>query len=428
MAQSSSEHRISRRSLLRGTMVGAGAITLPTLLTACGGGPGNEVKIGSNASDAVPRKAFDEVFKAYEKKSDKKVKVNTVNHESFQENINRYLKGTPDDVFMWFAGYRMQFFAQQGLLGEISDLWKGFDGFSDALKQQSTGKDGKQYFVPYYYYPWAVFYRKSVFQQHGYEVPKTFDEYRALAKRMDKDGLDAIAFGDKDGWPAMGTFDYLNMRANGYDFHISLMGGKESWTDPRVKHVFDLWRGLMPYHQKGANGRTWQEAAQSLAQKKSGMAVFGLPHPGQQFPEADRDDLDFFAFPEIDSAYGQDAVEAPIDGFLLSKKSKRQKEGKELLKYLATPAAEEIYLKRDPNNIAVNDGASTSSYNALQKKAVQMVAGAKQISQFMDRDTRPDFASQVMIRAIQQFINNPDDIDSLTKSIESQKKTIFTSD
>ncbi|GAA2364338.1 ABC transporter substrate-binding protein [Streptomyces cuspidosporus] len=427
MAQSCSEHRISRRTLLRGTAFGAGAVALPALLTACGG-PGSEVKIGSNASDAVPRKAFAEVFKAYEKKSDKEVKVNTVNHEAFQENINRYLKGTPDDVFMWFAGYRMQFFAQQGLLADISDVWEGVKGFSDALKQQSTGKDGKQYFVPYYYYPWAVFYRKSVFQQHGYEIPKTFDEYRALAKRMDKDGLDAIAFGDKDGWPAMGTFDYLNMRANGYDFHISLMGGKESWTDPRVKAVFDLWRGLMPYHQKGANGRTWQEAAQSLAQKKSGMAVFGLPHPGQQFAEADREDLDFFPFPEIDSAYGRDAVEAPIDGFLLSKKSKRQKEGKELLKYLATPAAEEIYLKRDPNNIAVNEGASTSSYNALQKKAVRLVADAKQISQFMDRDTRPDFASQVMIRAIQQFINNPDDIDSLTKSIESQKKTIFTTD
>lgn len=424
MAQSSSGHRISRRTLLRGTAIGAGAVTLPAVLTACGG-PGNEVKMGSNASDAVPRKAFAEVFAAYEKKSDKKVKVNTVNHEAFQEGINRYLKGTPDDVFMWFAGYRMQFFAEQGQLAEIGDLWKGFSGFSDALKKQSTGKDGKQYFVPYYYYPWAVFYRKSVFEQHGYEIPKTFDAFRAFAKRMDKDGLDAIAFGDKDGWPAMGTFDYLNMRANGYDFHVSLMGGKESWTDPRVKHVFDLWRGLMPYHQQGANGRTWQEAAQSLAQKKSGMAVFGLPHPGQQFAAADREDLDFFPFPEIDSAYGQDAVEAPIDGFLLAKKSKRQKEGKELLKYLATPAAEEIYLKRDPNNIACNDKASASSYNALQKKAVELVSGAKQISQFMDRDTRPDFASQVMIRAIQQFINKPDDIDTLTKDIESQKKTIF---
>ncbi|MBI0381653.1 carbohydrate ABC transporter substrate-binding protein, partial [Streptomyces albiflaviniger] len=105
-----------------------------------------------------------------------------------------------------------------------------------------------------------------------------------------------------------------------------------------------------------------------------------------------------------------------------------QKEGKELMKYLATPAAEEIYLKRDPNNIAVNDKASTSSYNALQKKAVDLVSNAKQISQFMDRDTRPDFASQVMIRAIQQFINKPNDIDGLTKDIESQKKTIFASD
>lgn len=114
---------------------------------------------------------------------------------------------------------------------------------------------------------------------------------------MQRDGLVPFAFGDKDGWPAMGTFDYLDMRANGYDFHIALLSGRKSWNSPQVKQVFDLWRGLLPYHQKGANGRTWQEAAQSLAQKKAGMTVLGLPHPGQQFAAADRDDLDFFPFP-----------------------------------------------------------------------------------------------------------------------------------
>ncbi|MGP3925002.1 ABC transporter substrate-binding protein [Streptomyces sp. 8N616] len=421
---------MSRRTLLRGAAIGAGAVALPSVLAACGSGPGDAgtIKMGSNASDAVPKKAFAQAFDAYEKKSKKTVKVNTVNHEAFQENINRYLQGTPDDVFMWFAGYRMQFFAKRGLLTEISDLWQGFDGFSDALKKQSTGEDGKQYFVPYYYYPWAVFHRKSVFEERGYEVPETFDEYRALAKRMEKDGLVPFAFGDKDGWPAMGTFDYLNMRANGYDFHISLMSGEESWTDPKVKNVFDLWRGLMPYHQKGANGRTWQEAAQALQQKKAGMTVFGLPHPGQQFSAADREDLDFFPFPEIDSAHGQDAVEAPIDGFLMAKKARNVEGGKDLLKYLASPEAELIYLKSDPNNIAVNESADTSSYNALQKKAVELVAGAKQISQFMDRDTRPDFASTVMIRAIQEFINNPNDIDGLVNDIERQKKDIFAAE
>ena len=59
------------------------------------------------------------------------------------------------------------------------------------------------------------------------------DELTTLGATMKKDGLDPIAFADKDGWPAMGTFDILNMRINGYDFHVSLMAGKESWEDPQ---------------------------------------------------------------------------------------------------------------------------------------------------------------------------------------------------
>ena len=45
----------------------------------------------------------------------------------------------------------------------------------------------------------------------------------------------------------------------------------------------------------------------------------------------------------------------------------------------------------------------------------------------MDRDTRPDFASTVMIPAIQDFIKNPADIDGLCNSIQAQKKSIFGS-
>jgi len=85
------------------------------------------------------------------------------------------------------------------------------------------------------------------------------------------------------------------------------------------------------------------------------------------------------------------------------------------------------YLKSDPNNIAANTKADTSSYNALQKKAVELIGSAAHISQFLDRDTRPDFASTVMIPSLQEFIRNPNDVAGLTKKIEDQKKTIFTS-
>lgn len=121
-------------------------------------------------------------------------------------------------------------------------------------------------------------------------------------------------------------------------------------------------------------------------------------------------------------------MEAPIDGFLMAEKAKNKEAGKDLLRWLGTPEAEDIYLAGDPNNVAVNDGADTSKYSALQKKSAELVSGAEHISQFLDRDTRPDFAQTVMIKALQDFIDDPNDVDGLVNSIERQKKDIFSQD
>ena len=426
--------RIGRRSVLKGTLAGAGLLGATGLLAACGSGGANPSDVanasgaltfGSNQFDPVPRKAYEALVAGFNNPAIQ-VSTNTIDHNTFQENITNYLQGQPDDVFTWFAGYRMRFFAQQGLVGDISDVWSGITGATEALKQQATGEDGKQYFIPFDYYPWAVFYRPSLFAARGYTPPKTLDEFVALATRMRQDGLTPIAFGDKDGWPAMGTFDQLNLRINGYQFHADLMAGKQAWDSAKVKAVFDTWRRLLPLHQEAALGRTWQEAAQTLQRKQAGTYVLGM-FVGQQFsPGADLDDLDFFPFPEIDPSIGTDAIEAPIDGFMMAARPKNEAAAKKFLGYLATAPAQATYIKSDPTVIATNSSADTSGYTKLQKKAVEYISSAKSISQFMDRDTRPDFASTVMIPALQQFIGNPTDIDGLTRSIESQKKTIFT--
>jgi multiple sugar transport system substrate-binding protein len=426
----------------RRVFLGAGAVTLGAVgLAACGGssssgnssgGGGSatgQVTFGSNASDDVPKKAFASTFAAYKSSAGGgDVKVNTVDHNTFQEQINNYLQGRPDDVFTWFAGYRMRFFAKKGLVGDVSDVWtKIGGGFSDAIKQASTGDDGKQYFVPLYNYPWAVHYRKSVWAAKGYEVPTTLDDMVALGAQMKKDGLAPLAFADKDGWPAMGTFDYLNMRINGYDFHINLMAGKEAWDSPKVATVFDTWKRLLEISQPNSLGRTWQEAAQTVAQKKSGMYLLGT-FVGQQFAEgAERDDLDFFPFPEVDSTVGTDTVEAPIDGFMMAKRPRNPDGATKLLEYLGSAAAENTYLATDPNDVAVHKEADTSKYNALQKKASELISGAKSISQFLDRDADPTFASTVAIPSFQKFIQNPGDAASIAKSMEQQKKSIYQS-
>jgi len=144
---------VTRRALVSGA-VGLGALAALAACTGTGGAPATESKtltFGSGSSDDVPKRAYAAVVDAFMKKSGDKVTTNTVAHNDFQNNINTYLQGSPDDVFTWFAGYRMRFYAAKDLVAPIDDVWKKIgSGFSAGLQQASTCDDGKKYFVPNY--------------------------------------------------------------------------------------------------------------------------------------------------------------------------------------------------------------------------------------------------------------------------------------
>jgi multiple sugar transport system substrate-binding protein len=426
----------SRRSLLRGALMGAGAMAATPLLAACGSGGGGSagssgsktVSFGSNAAVPQPKGAYETLFAQAKKSTGYTVDVNWVDHNTFQTNITTYLQGNPQDAFNWFAGERMQFFADQGLVGQIDDVWAKIGGnYTDAMKAQSKGSDGHYYFVPFDYYPWAVYYSKSLWASKGYTEPTTWDEYIALAKKMKSDGLIPIAFTDKDGWPAMGTFDYLNMRINGFESHINLMRSGQGWNTPAVAAVFDQWKQLIPYYSSGFLGLTWQEGAAQLLNKQAGMMVLGLDQIGTIFTGASADDLGFFAFPEINPTWGQDSVEAPIDGMMLSHSPKNRTGAVALLEYLGTAPAQQLWLGSNPADIATANGVDTSKYTQPQTASVALIQKATHISQFMDRDTRPDFADPVMLPAIQQFLNDPGSIGSILSNVDKQAKSIWSS-
>jgi multiple sugar transport system substrate-binding protein len=424
---------ISRRAMLQGTFGALAIAGAGGLLSACGssggGGTGSvddAVSIGSNYSDAAVKTAFASVVKGYSRAS--KVSVNTVDHNTFQNNIQNYLQGTPNDVFCWFSGNRMQFFAQQNLLTPIDDVWDKIGSqFSDAIKSASKYQD-HYYLVPWVNYPWVMFYKKSVFQKYGYSVPKTFDDLVALCQQMQKDGFsNPIAIGQKDGWPAMGTFDIINMRVNGYQFHVDLMAHKETWTDAKVKAAFDKWAELTPYYTPGATGRIWQDAVKLFDGNKTSALIFqGTDQVGPQVAKENLADVDFFPFPEITSQYPTDsAIDAPIDGFLMSSKVKNKAGAVAFLEYLGSGAAEQAFLKPNPSDIGTADNYDQSTYTPLQKSSVEIIKSTKNIAQFLDRDTRPDFAYPICQNAMNDFLNNPKDTAAICSKLESQAKAIF---
>ena len=425
---------VSRRTVLKGA---AAVVPLFPILAACTGGSSSSsggsttakksttTSMGSSASDPVPKSGIQAMVDAFQTKSGDKVSINTKSHNDFQNAIATYLQGSPDDTFTWFAGYRMKYYAAKGLVAPLDDVWEklGASNFGPGIVTASTADDGKKYFIPNYNYPWAIFYRKSVWAAKGYEIPTTFDALKTLCAQMQKDGLTPISFGDKDGWPAMGTFDYINMRLNGYQFHVDLMAHKESWDQQKVKDVFDNWKALLPYQDSGALGLTWEESAQKISTSKAGMYLLGS-FVTQQFTDpAVLADVDFFEFPMMTEANGQDALEAPIDGFMASKKGGSNQAALDLLAYLGSADGQNAYAAKDPSNVATNGQADFSKLSTIQAKAQKTIAGAKYISQFLDRDSLPAFASNVMIPALQGFLK---DGSFDTSNVESQAKALYS--
>ena len=351
--------------------------------------------------------------------------INTIDHNTYQENFNTYIQ-QPDDVVSWFAGYRMRAFASKGVLGDISDVWAGLDGMSAGFKSASSGLDGKQYFVPFYFYPWAVQYRKSVFADNDYPIPTTWDEFKALCDTMAADGITPLCAANDGRWPQMGMFDMLNMRINGYDYHVSLMGGNEDWESAEVKNVFSTWEEILPYYQPDPNGRPWEEAANALGDKSAGMYLIGTFVTSAYDSETQADiidDIDFFLFPEVDPAHGQDAIEAPIDGFMMAADPANEAGAKALLGGLGSADAVDAYISVDPSVVAANSNADTSGYNALQQKSAEAVGSARYIAQFLDRDTDPDFAANVVGVGIADFLATPGNIGTILADIEAKKQT-----
>jgi multiple sugar transport system substrate-binding protein len=447
---------ISRRDLIKKGLVGAAGLTaLPALIAACNAAGATatttaaamprpsttptptvtpsssdflrrklsgQLKLRNSPSsvpgstDAAEKAAMDAIDAAFEKLTGVRPTLNTIDHIIYQNGAKDYLFGTPDDLFTWFPGYRMRFYVRQGLILPVDEVWALVkDKFTPGLAGAVTGDDGRVYGIPVDFYPWAMFYRKSVWAAHGYEVPTTWDQLLALCARMKRDGLTPIAFGDIDGWPAMGTFDMLNLRLNGYQFHMDLLRGSAKWTDERVTGVFREWAKLVPYYTKGFQRLTWQQAADTLIGGASGMYYLGLFMTGEvtTIDKSILDDIDFFEFPYFGNEFDAErAVEAPMDVWAMAAKSPTlaadMDNARAYLEFFAQGPTQLLMYQAQPGFIPTASDVDLSKLDRLSAKSVQLANRAQRITNFFDRDSNPDWGGHDQMQSfLAYFLRDP---------------------
>lgn len=420
-----SKLKFSKRNSLI-TLLVAVAIMLPAGMTAAQGP--EYITYNSMHGDPIPR-AFDEEIVAMWNEAHPLMPVehSIIAHEDFKQAIRAYLTAEPaPDVLTWFAGERARFFIDRGLIADISDVFAE-NGFNEAYAPGFVALatvDGNQYFLPTSYYWWAVYYRPSIFEQAGItEVPETWDDFLAACDTLNAAGITPITIGTRYPWTAAAWFDYLNMRVNGPEFHIDLMLLKESYTDERVKAVFEYWQQLFDHNCfiEDAAAYAWQDAVSPMAEGTAAMYLMGQ-FIVDSYPDELEEDLDFFRFPIInpDVPIGEDA---PTDGYFLAAGARNLEGGKEFLAYIGSQEIQQKAfdeLGRLPTRVDVDvSGASPAT-----QKGIELIQTADYVAQFYDRDTTAPMA-EAGLDGFSRFWSDPSSIDQILEDLEAERLRIL---
>jgi multiple sugar transport system substrate-binding protein len=375
--------------------------------------------INSNASDPAPRAAWEAALERFRREHPEiQVRWNVYDHESYKKSIRNWLTAAPPDVVFWFAGHRMRQFVEPGLLADVSELFpaqvkKALHPSAVALV--STG--ARQYGVPYTYYPIGLYFRRDLTP-----APRTWEELLATCERLAAQGLEPIAIGTKDLWPAAAWFDYLNLRINGHDFHMALMAGSVPYTDPRVREVFAHWRALLERRCFSRNhaSSTWQESQALMYQGKSAMMLIGhfiVAH----FPPEVRPRMDFAPFPGVRPGVGS-YEEAPVNSLHIPERARNKDEARKFLAFVLRADVQEA-LNRAMLQIPVNLEAAAVEDRFLRLGRAHLER-AEALSQYFDRDTSEDLA-QIAMKGFQEFMLRPERLDAILETIEHARQRIY---
>ncbi|MGY6547671.1 MAG: ABC transporter substrate-binding protein [Roseinatronobacter sp.] len=399
----------------------ATALALPAKAELTG-----DLRIFFNDQNPAPRAAMEDTVARFQAlHPDLNIELTLIDREANKTQIRNYLTANAPDVNGWYAGNRMRPYVAAGLFEDVSDLWDGQMGEELASVRGALTIDDRQWGVPYSFYNWGIYYRQDIFEELGLSVPTTWEEEKANCQVILDSGRKCYTIGTRFLWTTGGWFDYLNLRTNGFDFHMALTAGEIPWTDDRVRATFARWRELI---DMGAfiddhTAFTWQEAQPFLVNGEATAYLMGnfLVAPLREAGMTDAQ-LGFYQFPEITPGIPL-AENAPTDTLHIPAQAQNKEAARAFLQFVAS-AENQTIMNDVLGQLPINARAEVADDKFIQAGFEMLSTTPGGIAQFFDRDTEAELAAAGM-EGFQEFMVFPDNLDDILNRLEQTRQRII---
>ncbi len=274
----------------------------------------------------------------------------------------------------------------------------------------------------------TFWYKPASFTELGVEVPETWTELLAIVDAYVAAGKTPLSIGGLDGWTLTDWFENIYIRVAGPEAYDQLfVTGEVKWTDATVVEAMERFAEIIsPTSAKlagGAGGTLSTGFIDAFDIVLNGDAEmyyeggFMGSFAAQNFPDlVAGEDYAFFTFPEINPEFGKPVV----GGGDLAAIFNDTPEVRELMKFLASKEANEVWASADRGAvISPNTQVALDIYAPLTRLEAEGILGAS-VFVFDGSDLAdPSVGGDAMFTALQDFIDNPDDIDGVLEFIEN---------
>ena len=337
----------------------AGLLSAGMILTGCGDSSSDNGKIKIEMVQYKP-----EAVKAFEKMEEKF----NASHDDIELTIEspneamtilktRFIKEDQPDIIGIGGDVNYSNFLDADMLTDISD----FEGLAD-IKQAYLDIDKNLefisrngvYAVPYAANAAGILYNKDMFEENGWEIPTTWEEFLTLLDTIQASGQQPLYFGFKDTWTCLAPWNAMACDLAPADVCQQVNRGETTFSE-EYRELAEKILQLLPYAQDDPYAYSYNDACTAFARGESAMYCIGsyaVPQIKSVNPEMN---IDSFVFPANDSADGQ-ILNSGIDlQFCIMEDCKEKEAAYEVLRFILEDENIQIYLD-DQNAVPCKEG------------------------------------------------------------------------
>lgn len=338
---------MSKRKILKRMSAAIGAVMALTNLTSCGQSPASnkvEVELVSYKPEAV--EAFEEIAQRFNAEhNDIHLTIDSPN-EAMTILKTRFIREDYPDIVGIGGDINYSNFLDADLFMDISDLeeigmvkqsYLDMDKELEFLPQEGT------YALPYAANAAGILYNKDLFEEHGWEIQETWNEFLGLCEEIKSSGIEPLYLGYKDTWTCLAPWNALAVGLTDSDTCNQVNMGNATFTEA-YREVAEKMKILLKFAEPNPYAYGYNDACTAFARNQSAMYPIGsyaIPQIKSVNPTMN---IDSFTLPANEKEE-DNVLNSGIDlQFCVMKNCKNKEAVYEVLRFLYEDEMIQIYL------------------------------------------------------------------------------------